>query len=145
MVTLVCSAYLSACLKYFAQKKRKSILLFFFWQYIQYIDFIPKHFRHTVPKVMIGKSYAVSVRAVLLSWQGQRGEEQFANLTKTAWNQKPDLQEYERHYCNLSEKWRCSLFTTLFRLTEEESLRHVSEVMRTSERCLFVLVYISEL
>lgn len=29
---------------------------------------------------------------------------QFINLTKTAWNQKPDLQEDERHYHDLTEK-----------------------------------------
>lgn len=85
VISLVRSAYLPSCLYIFRQQQNNST---FPRSYIQRINFILNHFRHTVPKITIEKSFAACVGAVLPSWQGQRGEEQLANLRKTAWNQK---------------------------------------------------------
>lgn len=129
VISLVRSVYLSSCLYIFRPQQNKNNSTFS-QSYLQWIDFILNHFKHALPKITIEKYFAC-VGAVLPSWQGQREEEQLANLRKTCL--KPEtriMQEYERHQRDLPEKWRCSLFTSLCRSThqqrQEESLQNVS-------------------
>lgn len=105
---------------YIFRPHNKTILLFL-CQYIQWIGFHSKTFRIWLEN-LLGPAWEQ-----LYLHDKARGERSSLQiLQKQPGTSKPDLQEYERHYRDLPEKWKCSFFTALFRSTEEENLQHIS-------------------